>query len=106
MKRYIAPILVAFGTASLLLAIATPAGAISRISSIGHTCADLRGIIGQRGAVLVTHPGTRSSGTLYDRYVSDSGYCSPGYVAAEDWVPAKDRDCRLSNCQIFEPPLD
>ena len=106
MKRSIASILLATGAVSTLLAIASPASAISRISSIDHSCADLRQIIGQQGAVIVTHPGTKSSGPLYDRYVRDSDYCSPGYVATDDWVPAKDRDCRLSNCQVYEPPFD
>lgn len=103
--RSISTILLAAGTITVLAA-ASPASAISRVSSITHTCADLRNIIGQQHAVLVTHPGTRSSGTLYDRYVSDSGYCSAGDVANEDWVPAKDGDCQLSNCEMYQPSAD
>ena len=102
MTRSIAPILLALRTTSILLAVATPAGAISPISSTVHMCADLRNMIDRQHAVLITRPGTRVSGTLYDRYVSDSAYCSPGYESAEDWVPAKDGDCRLFNCQMIE----
>jgi hypothetical protein len=85
---------------------ASPAAAISRVSSTNRTCAALRQIIDSQGAVIVTHPGSRSSGTLYDRYVSDSGYCDSGNVATDDWVPAKDGSCRLYNCQPYEPPFD
>ncbi|WP_195909481.1 hypothetical protein [Rhizobium tubonense] len=85
---------------------APPAGAISRVPSLSHSCAQLRQIIASQGAVIVTHPGSRASGTLYDRYVSDSGYCNPSEVATSDWVPAKDGSCRLYNCQNFEPLFD
>lgn len=87
-------------------AIASPAAAISRINSTTRSCGELRQIIDQQGAVIVTHPGTAKSGTLYDRYVSDSRYCDPGNVATDDWVPAKDRNCRLSICQPYEPPFE
>jgi hypothetical protein len=83
-----------------------PAAAISRVASMVHTCNQLRQIIANQGAVIVTHPGSRSSGTLYDRYVSDTGYCDPSDVATSDWVPAKDGSCRLYNCQEYEPLFD
>jgi predicted secreted Zn-dependent protease len=86
-------------------AIASPAAAISRVSSTSRTCGELRQIINQQGAVIVTHPGTAQSGILYDRYVSDSDKCDSGNVATDDWVPAKDRNCRLSICQPYEPPF-
>jgi hypothetical protein len=89
-----------------VVAVASPAAAISRISATTQSCAALRQIIDNQGAVIVTHPGSRSSGTLYDRYVRDSSYCQPGYVATDDWVPAKDRNCRLYNCQTYEPDFD
>jgi hypothetical protein len=82
------------------------AAAISRVGSMSHSCAQLRQIIASQGAVIITHPGSRASGTLYDRYVSDSGYCDPGEVATSDWVPAKDGSCRMYNCQDFEPLFD
>jgi hypothetical protein len=104
MKPIASPTLLAAGVAALLIASTHPASAISRVSSVGRTCAELRGIINQQGAVLVTHPGSGGAGTLYDRYVSGSGYCGPGYVTADDWVPAKGGQCRLSRCQIFESP--
>ena len=89
----------------IVAATASPASAISRISSTNRTCAALRQIINSQGAVILTHPGSRASGTLYDRYVRDSSYCDPGDVATDDWVPAKDRSCRLYNCQTYEPPF-
>lgn len=93
-------------TLCIVLAMTSPALAISRVSSTGKTCAALRGIINSQGAVIVTHPGTRQSGTLYDRYVRDSSYCDPGNVATDDWVPAKDGSCRLYNCEPYEPTFD
>lgn len=97
-------------SAILLLGItvltAYPASAISRVSASTQTCAALRQTINAQGAVIVTHPGTRQSGTLYDRYVRDSGYCNAGDIATDDWVPAKDGSCRLYNCQEYEPPFD
>ncbi|NLR99908.1 hypothetical protein HGP17_24055 [Rhizobium sp. P38BS-XIX] len=84
----------------------SPALAISRIDATRNTCGELRSAIASRGAAIVTHPGSRQSGTLYDRYVSDSGHCNSGEVATDDWVPAKDRSCRLQNCQPYEPPFD
>jgi hypothetical protein len=90
----------------LATAMASPASAISRVSSTSRTCGELRQIIDSQGAVIVTHPGSRQAGTLYDRYVSDSRYCDPGNVATDDWVPAKDKSCRLRNCQTYEPLFD
>jgi hypothetical protein len=86
--------------------VASPALAISRVSATSRTCGELRQIIDSQGAVIVTHPGSRQAGTLYDRYVSDSRFCDPGQVATDDWVPAKDKSCRLRNCQTYEPFFD
>jgi hypothetical protein len=85
---------------------ATPAAAISRVSATSHTCSELRWIVERQGQVIITHPGSRGSGTLYDRYVSDSGYCDASDVATEDYVPTKGGSCRLYNCQTYEPPFD
>lgn len=85
---------------------ASPAAAISRINSTGYDCEQLRGIVESQHAVIFRYPGTAASGPLYDRYVSDSNYCSAGYIAMDSWVPAKDKQCRLQNCQIYEPPFD
>jgi hypothetical protein len=83
-----------------------PAVAISRVSSTSHTCSELRGIVARQGQVIFTHPGSRGSGTLYDKYVADSGYCDASDVATEDYVPAKGGSCRLYNCRTYEPPFD
>jgi len=99
--RSILPILLAIGVLSPLTALASPASPIARVSSVAHTCADLHNIVSQQRAVLLTHPGTAASGTLYDRYVTDSAECSPGYIATRHWIPAKDGDCELSNCQML-----
>jgi hypothetical protein len=93
-------------TLSFLVAGVGPASAISRVSATGHTCGELRSMIARQGAVIITHPGSRGSGTLYDRYVNDSGYCDPSDVATEDYVPAKGGSCRLYNCQTYEPTFD
>ena len=104
MKRFISLTLLAFGTTSLLIAVASPANAIYRVSSVGRTCDAIRSIIAQQGAALVTHPSGGDAGTLYDRYVSWQGLCGPGYVTEDGWVPAKDGPCRLKRCEIFESP--
>lgn len=83
-----------------------PAAAISRVSSTSHTCSELRTIVARQGQVIITHPGSRGSGTLYDKYVSDSSYCDASDVATEDYLPAKGGSCRLYNCQTYEPPFD
>lgn len=98
--------LVAFGATLAVLVGEQPAFAISRISSTTHSCSELRDVINREGAVIVTHPGTRNSGLLYDRYVSDSAKCDTGYIAQDDWVPAQGGSCRLTNCQPYEPPFD
>jgi hypothetical protein len=104
MKHLISLTLLALETTSLFVAVTSPASAIYRVSSVGRTCAAIRSIIDQQGAVLVTHPGTAAAGTLYDRYVSWQGLCGPGYVTEDAWVPARDGQCRLSRCEIFESP--
>jgi hypothetical protein len=104
MKRIILVTLLVSETTWMVVAVTSPASAIYRVSSVGRTCATLRSIIDQQGAVLVTHPGTGGAGTLYDRYVSWQGLCGPGYVTEDGWVPAKDGQCRLSRCEIFESP--
>lgn len=83
-----------------------PAAAISRVSATSHTCTELRAIVERQGQVIITHPGSRGSGTLYDKYVSDSSYCNASDVATEDYLPAKGGSCRLYNCQTYEPPFD
>jgi hypothetical protein len=88
------------GRLALVLVLAVigtqPAAAISRIASMSHSCNQLRQIIANQDAVIITHPGSRSSGTRYDRYVSDTGYCDTSSMATSDWVPAKDGSCRLT----------
>lgn len=103
MKRLISPALFAL-TAAAIFSAASPANAIYRVSATGRTCDAIRSIIAEQGAVLVTHPSSSGAGTLYDRYVSWQGLCGPGYVTEDDWVPAKDGQCRLKRCEIFESP--
>ena len=106
MTRSSLQIIATSGAVFMLLAGVHPALAISHVSSVTHSCADLQKIIDREGAVIVTHPGSRNSGTLYDRYVSDSAKCSAGEIADDDWVPTQDGSCRISNCQPYEPPFD
>lgn len=107
MKMRMPSTTVAFASvATLCMLTSFPALAISRVSSVTHSCTQLRDAIDREGAVIVTHPGSKSSGTLYDRYVSDSSQCQAGFVATDDWVPAKGGQCRLTNCQEYEPPFD
>jgi hypothetical protein len=104
MKRIVSLALLAAGVMALLLAAATPAGAMWRVSSVDRSCDALRNILKEQGAILVTRPGTGDAGTVYDRYVSWAGLCGPGYVTEQDWVPTRDGQCRLSRCEVRQSP--
>ncbi|MBB4570489.1 hypothetical protein [Rhizobium leucaenae] len=84
---------------SLLIAsAATPALAISRYNSMSFTCGQARAIIDRERAVIMRYPSARVRNmTLYDRVVSDSNACDPGYYAYQDYMPTKDRP----NCPVY-----
>jgi hypothetical protein len=80
---------------------ATPALAISRYNAMSYTCAQAKAIINRERAVIMRHPSARVRNmTLYDRFVSDSNACDPGYYAYQDYLPTKDRaDCPVYTCR-------
>lgn len=87
-------------TLAVLLA-ATNAFAISRYNSLNYTCAEIKSIIMDEGAVILRYPSVRVPGlTLYDRYVKHSGYCYGSDMQNSTHVPSADMDkCRVYNCE-------
>jgi hypothetical protein len=85
----------------LIASAATPALAISRYNAMSYTCAQAKAIINRERAVIMRHPSARVRNmTLYDRFVSDSNACDPGYYAYQDYLPTKDRaDCPVYTCR-------
>ncbi|MBB3453679.1 hypothetical protein FHT86_001935 [Rhizobium sp. BK313] len=85
----------------LIASAATPALAISRYNSLSFTCAQAKAIINRERAVIMRYPSTRVRNmTLYDRFVTDSDACDPGFYAYQDYMPTKDRsDCPVYTCR-------
>lgn len=87
-------------TLTLMLA-STSAFAISRYNSLNYSCAHIKSIIADEGAVILRYPSTRVPGlTLYDRYVKHAGYCYGPDVKNRTYVPSADMEkCRVYNCK-------
>ncbi|MGG7517148.1 hypothetical protein ACQ3G6_04575 [Allorhizobium undicola] len=90
----------AFTVACLCLA-ASNASAIGRYDTPAMDCSSVRNLLRQEGAAILRHPSTRVAGmTLYDRYVSETGFCQSGEYAERATVPTRDnRACPVLNCQ-------
>ncbi|MFB9951085.1 hypothetical protein ACFFP0_19740 [Rhizobium puerariae] len=90
----------AFACAIALLP-AGPALAISRYNSTTMSCAAVQRAIGREGAVILRYPSRNVRGmTLYDRYVTDSGFCDAHEFADRVTVPAADTPrCPVRACK-------
>lgn len=91
---------------TLLLALslsmlASQAMAISRYTSTSMSCAKVQNVLRAEGAAILRHQSTRVPGlTLYDRYVSGTGYCPFAHVAKRATVPTADaKSCPVLNCK-------
>ena len=73
----------------ILMASSTLAQALP--NSLSMSCASARGLVFQSGAVVVgTGP------YLYERFVTDAGYCEITQTTEPAWIPtADDRQCLI-----------
>ena len=87
-------------TLSLSL-MASQALAISRYTSTAMSCGEVQKVLRAEGAAILRHQSTRVPGlTLYDRYVSGTGYCPFAHVAKRATVPTADaKSCPVLNCK-------
>ena len=88
-------------TLAVALLATTNAFAISRYNSKSYTCAEIKNIVSDEGAVILRYPSIRVPGlTLYDRYVAHSGYCFGGEERNRAYVPTDDTSkCPVYNCK-------
>ncbi len=70
-----------------LAATLVPTGAIAqpRPSTVDLRCAHATAIVAARGAVVLS-----TGGSTYDRFVSDSRFCTFAQTTVPAWVPAAD----------------
>jgi hypothetical protein len=92
-------------TALGIALITSQAHAISRYQSMRMSCDEVRSVIRDEGAVILRWTSTRVSKLpRYDRFVSDSRFCSVNEVAAFASVPTQDdRACTVKKCEMVEP---
>jgi hypothetical protein len=86
MRKVLALTLAALATASLSVDVAQAQG---RPDSLRMSCASARGLVSNRGAVVLG-----SGPNIYDRYVASARFCLPDEVTKPAWVPTGDtRQC-------------
>jgi hypothetical protein len=95
MKRAILLGLLAASTA------ANTAFAIGRYDARTYTCSQAQALIDREEAVIFRYPASRAQNmTLYDRYVSDGGFCDRGYYASRAYIPTRDSpSCPVYMCR-------
>lgn len=71
-------------TAPLLLA-ASVTFAEAHPNSLAMSCASTRGLVQQTGAVVIA-----TGSNLYDRFVTDAGYCAINQKAEPAWLATAD----------------
>ena len=88
------------------LLMAGNAQAISRVDTLGKSCAAIKQTLAREGAAILRYPSKRDpSITLYDRYVSNRGACTFGEVTQRATVPARDTaSCPVLKC--YRPDYD
>lgn len=82
----------------LALALAGPAAAQGRPSSLALTCEGARRLVLARGAVLL---GT--GGQTFDRYVSDRRFCEATEALRRSFVPTRDTSACFVGYRCYEP---
>ena len=95
-------------TALGIALMATQAHAISRYQSMRMSCDEVRSVIRDEGAVILRWSSkTVANLPRYDRFVSDSRFCSVNEVAAFASVPTQDdRSCTVKKCEMVDPEDD
>jgi len=80
---------------TLLLIAATPAAAQVGPMTTSMTCAQTRGLVASRGAIVLS-----TGPTTYDRFVAHEGFCQRDEWAGPAWVPTRDTpQCPVAICK-------
>lgn len=84
-----------------IFAVSMPAGAVSRYSTPGLSCARVQAILESEGSAILRYPSPRNSQlTLYDLYANSSAQCQKNEIAKPATVPTSDNTrCRVRRCQ-------
>ena len=84
------------------------AHAISRYQSMRMSCDDVRSAIRSEGAVILRWQSkTVTNLPRYDRFVSDSRFCTSNEVATFASVPTEDSHaCAVKKCEPHDPDED
>lgn len=88
-----------------VLAGTAPALAISRVDTLGLSCAQVQNVVRSEGAAILRYPSERNPGhILYDRYVRNRHSCLLGQLTERDFIPAADtRSCVVLRCYWPSP---
>jgi len=68
-----------------LLLVALPAFGQSLPDSLDMSCAAAQSIVREQGAAVIA-----SGPSIYDRFVTDQGYCTIGQTTFPAWIPTTD----------------
>ena len=85
----------------------TNAVAISTYTSTSMTCAAIKSVIRNQGAVILRHTSPRTGNLLYNRYVRNANYCLVNQTTRPKYVPASNtKNCRVFYCVKRERNCD
>ncbi|MGE0282432.1 MAG: hypothetical protein AB7P20_17720 [Rhizobiaceae bacterium] len=84
------------------------AHAISRYQSMRMSCDEVRSVIREEGAVILRWQSkTVANLPRYERFVSDSRFCSSNEITVFSSVPTRDsRACTVKKCEPYDPEDD
>ena len=100
MKRYFPSLCLAVSLILSTLAIAPmtqEAQAISRYTSTAMSCASVRSVVRNEGAVILRW--SKGGAPMYGRFVASSGYCDPNERAVQASVPSASGQCTVRKCK-------
>lgn len=83
--------------------LAVEAHAINRYTSTSMTCSKVKATISREGAAIMQHRSPRTGMTLYDRYVKNRLFCSPGQTTDSAYIPTSDLpSCPVNRCEEIQ----
>ncbi len=86
---------------ALLAALATPALAQGRPSTLQMSCGQAEAVVNQRGAIVLA-----TGRDLYDRYVKNGSFCPISDYPRDAFVPTRDNpQCHIGYYCTSTPPL-
>lgn len=93
---------------AILVSLTGQGHAISRYQSMRMTCDEVRSTIREEGAVILRWQSkTVANLPRYDRFVSNSRFCSSNEITTFASVPTKDsRACTVKKCEPYDPEDD